>query len=981
MEETQPSVFRSAWWQGQALQWAMRDDAFKVKLFRFVDVFPSLHNSRETARHVKEYFEYPDANLPTALRWGLKAAEPGHPTTRLASKVIAHNIHAMAKRFIAGTDAQQALSTLRSLRAQGIAFTLDVLGEATLNEAEAETYQARYEDLLTSLPRETLNWDENKPIDQAPWGTLPRVNVSLKITSLQPQLDPVDFVAAKHAICERLRPLLRLAQEREAFLNIDLEQYRYHDLTLDVFRDLLLEDEFKDYPHFGIVIQAYLRDSEPDLLNVIELARARGTPVTVRLVKGAYWDYETALAGQEHWPLPVFTRKSDTDAQYEYLTRLMLENWEHARPALGTHNIRSIAHAVAIAQSLRIPEGVLEIQMLHGMAEPIKRAVREMGIRLREYVPVGELVPGMAYLVRRLLENTANESFLRQTFVEAGDRERLLARPLPSTDVQAACESAPPTRPTDPKDPGPYKNEPHADFARKEKRAALASALKQAEVGLGKHHPLMIGGKEVDTTEVITSTNPSHPKQTLGTVGSAGHKEAEHAVTVAQQAFPKWRDTPVRERAAILFRAGDLMRRERFRLAALEVLEAGKPWREADGDVTEAIDFLEYYGREMLRIGSPQSLHDIPGELDFLLYEPRGVAVVIAPWNFPLAILTGMTSAALVTGNTVIMKPAQPTPLVAYELYRVLLEAGLPPQVLSFLPGPGQTVGAGLVEHPNVDLIAFTGSKETGLSLLETAGKIRTGQKNIKRVVAEMGGKNALIIDEDADLDAAVEGTVRSAFGYSGQKCSACSRAVVLDSIYDQFVRRLVGAAHSLRIGDPTNPWNNMGPVISEEAMTKIQGYIDTARSEADEAAAISGPEDGYFIGPHIYADVPPQARIAQEEIFGPVLSVIRANSFDEALEIANGTVYGLTGGLYSRSPSRIERAYREFRVGNLYINREITGSMVGRQPFGGSRMSGVGSKAGGPDYLLQFLEPRCITENTLRRGFAPPVVSPPLLK
>jgi RHH-type transcriptional regulator, proline utilization regulon repressor / proline dehydrogenase / delta 1-pyrroline-5-carboxylate dehydrogenase len=967
------SIFHTDYWQGQVLQWAMRDEAFKVQLFRFVDVFPALRDPDAVARHLQEYFDHPSGELPAALRWGLKAAAPGHLSTRVVAKAVDYNIHAMAQRFIAGRDAAAALPVLRRLRPDGMTFTLDVLGEASHSRTESEAYQLRYLELLEHLPPEAATWPADAHLDTGPWGPLPRVNVSLKISSLYSQIDPMDFAGSRAALLDALRPLFRAAVAQGAFLNLDLEQFRYRDLTFTVFKKLLLEEEFRTYPDFGIVVQAYLRDAEDDLNGLVEFAQRRGAPVTVRLVKGAYWDYETVNAQQEHWPIPVFTNKADTDAQYERLVDAMMAHPTAIRPAIGSHNIRSIAYAIAATRAAGLADSTLEVQMLHGMAEPIKHAVIGLGLRVREYVPVGEVVPGMAYLVRRLLENTANESFLRQTFVEKTEQDRLLAPPLPTPDLRTPPIPRIEFHPTDPARPGVFVNEPHADFSRSLNRDEMMAALERVRREVGAHHPLLIDGREVETTGTITSINPARPHEILGTVASATAADAEHAVAAAVRAFPAWRDTAPAARAAILFRAADLMRRRRFALSALEVLEAGKPWREADGDVGEAIDFLEYYGREMHRLATPRRLHDVPGEIDLYFYEPRGVAAVIAPWNFPLAILAGMTSAALVAGNTVVMKPANPTPLIAWELARILREAGLPDGVLAYLPGPGAEIGAALAAHPDVDMIAFTGSRDVGTFIMAEAAQVRPGQRSLKRVVAELGGKNAIIVDDDVDLDGVVEGVLTSAFSYAGQKCSACSRAIVLDGRYEEFVARIVGAAGSLRVGDPADPSTRMGPVINQDAFDKIRGYITRGERDATPALAASAPDSGYFIGPHVFVDVPPDAVIAQEEIFGPVLSVLRARDFDHALQIALGTSYGLTGGLYSRSPEHIRRAHREFRVGNLYINRGVTGAMVGRQPFGGSRMSGVGSKAGGPDYLTQFMEPRTVTENTLRRGFAPP--------
>jgi RHH-type proline utilization regulon transcriptional repressor/proline dehydrogenase/delta 1-pyrroline-5-carboxylate dehydrogenase len=413
----------------------------------------------------------------------------------------------------------------------------------------------------------------------------------------------------------------------------------------------------------------------------------------------------------------------------------------------------------------------------------------------------------------------------------------------------------------------------------------------------------------------------------------------------------------------VLFRAADWLRHRRDSIAALEVFEAGKPWKEADGDVCEAIDFCEYYGREMLRLAGGAAVQSPPGERNDLHYQARGLVAVIAPWNFPLAIPMGMVSAALVTGNCVVFKPAEQTPAIAFRLYEAFEAAGLPKGVLSFLPGKGEIVGARLVEHPDIAVIAFTGSKAVGLAINASAAIHRPGQRHVKRVIAEMGGKNALIVDDDADLDQAVPAAITSAFGYAGQKCSAASRLIVLDAVYDDMVARLVGAAGQLRIGHPREMGVQVGPVIDQEAYDRILGYVG-------EPSPV--PDGGWFIAPTVILDAPPDAPVATEEIFGPVLTVHRARDLDHALALANDTPYALTGGVMSRSPANIAKVTAELRAGNVYVNRGTTGAVVGRQPFGGYGLSGVGSKAGGPDYLLQFLDPRVVTENTLRQGFAP---------
>ncbi len=976
MAQEKPGRISRERFQGEMMEWAMADERLKVEMLRFVDVFPTLRSRREIARHLEEYFAREGVAVPSALRWGISLTGQRSPMAPLASAVIRGQMKGFAQRFIVGRDARDAIPALRALREQGVGFTLDVLGEATVSDAEGIAYQRTYLALLDGLASEAGSWPAVPVVDEASWGPLPRVNLSLKITSLYSQLDPLHFDGSVSAVKDLLRPIFRRAVQTGAALTLDLEQFRFRDLTLAVFTSLLEEEEFRDYQDPGIVLQAYLRDADRDLARLVAWAREHGRPFNLRLVKGAYWDYETVIAAQEGWPVPVFTHKPDTDAMYEKLTRQMLEAADVVRPAFASHNVRSLAVAVETARELGLAQNGFELQMLHGMGDPVKAAVRSLGLRVREYAPVGELIPGMAYLVRRLLENTANDSFLRQTFVEGAAVDELIRPPETSADFCAEPRRLPSVPPTDPTAPGPFRNQPHADFSRKENREAYAAALRAVRGRFGRHYPLRVGGRDIETTRTLDSVNPAAPDEVVGTVAYGGRAEAEAAVAAARAALPAWRDSAPAERAAVLFRAAELMRREAMELSALMTLEAGKPWREAGGDVDEAVDFLEYYGREMLRLGTPRRMGHVPGEHNLYFYQPRGVALVIAPWNFPLAILTGMTSAALVAGNPVIVKPAGPTPVVAAHLVRILEAAGAPPGTVNFLPSPGGEVGDFLVRHPGVDLIAFTGSMEVGLRIISQAAQ-HPAEDGVKKVIAEMGGKNAIIVDTDADLDVAVSETIVSAFHYAGQKCSAASRVIVLEAAYDDFVRRLTEATRSLRVGPAEEPATRVPPVITAEAREKIEAYVRQGEREATLAAAAEPPEGGgpggFYVAPRVFTDVRPDAVIAQEEIFGPVVAVMKAADLDEALTIANGVKYALTGGLISRSPAAIARVRREFRVGNLYINRGITGALVERQAFGGFKMSGVGSKAGGPDYLLQFLEPRVITENTLRRGFAPP--------
>jgi 1-pyrroline-5-carboxylate dehydrogenase len=512
---------------------------------------------------------------------------------------------------------------------------------------------------------------------------------------------------------------------------------------------------------------------------------------------------------------------------------------------------------------------------------------------------------------------------------------------------------------------GEFANEAFIDFSVAENGKAMEAALAQVKTAFGREYPVTIGGQRVYTVEKTKSLNPSAPEQVIGVFQKATVEMANSAVEKAHAAFERWKRVALEERVACVYRAADILRRRRYELDAWLCYEIGKTWPEADADIAELIDFCEYYGREALRLGAPQKLVPFRGEKNYMKYIPLGVGIVIPPWNFAAAIMGGMTVASIVTGNTAIVKPSSDSPAIAAIFIDILYEAGVPMDVVSFFTGPGSTAGEALVTHPKTRFIAFTGSKEAGLRIAEQATKTQPGQVWIKRTVLEMGGKDAIIVDEEADVDSAVEGVALSAFGYQGQKCSACSRAIVSEKIYDEFLEKLVERVKKMKVGSIENPANYMGPVINKAAMTSILGYIDQGKKEGRlmTGGKHTGEGDGYFIEPTVIADVDRKARIFQEEIFGPVLAVTKAKDFDEALSMANDSEFGLTGAVYSRNAEKIARAEEEFHVGNLYMNRKCTGAMVGAHPFGGFNMSGTDSKSGGQDYLLLFTQAKTVSE------------------
>lgn len=929
----------SRFWSEQLLAWAMQDPQFKVGLLRFVDVFPMLRHSGQVYEYLTEYLGHLAVGRSPWLERLLAA---GRFAKGVVAAGIERQIKALAGLFIAGSDASAALGRLEELWRRGAAFSVDLLGEVCVSLEEAHQYQARYLELIHTLADATGHWPAQPRLESDPWGPVPRANISLKLSALWPRIDPADFEGTLRSLEDAVEPILQAAARRGVSVHFDMEEHALKDLTLALVERCGRRVDFSA----GVALQAYLRSGPDDARRIIAWTQSTGRQLTVRLIKGAYWDSEVVRARQENWPMPVWTDKRQTDACFEEMAAMLLAaappgpDRGGIKLAVGSHNVRSIARALALAEHHGLPPEAIEVQMLYGMALPVQAAVLARGLRLRVYVPLGELVPGMAYLVRRLLENTSNQSWLRAGFMERADEATLLAPPLAPREADQVFASSSPA-------PGKtFVNEPHRDFADAGQRARFAEA-------------------------VWTSRLPPVPTP-------VGSEEIDRAVRRAEEALDAWQQLGYEARAAILCRAAAALRKRRDELAGMVIREAGKTWREADADICEAIDFCEYYAAQARQLLAPRTLGPGLGETNQLHYLPRGIAAVICPWNFPAAILTGMTAACLVTGNVVLLKPSSQTPAVAWALCEILWQSGVPGTVLQYLHGPGRTLGAALVRHPQVTLVAFTGSKDVGLDILQVAGQVTSPQQAIKKVVCEMGGKNAIIVDESADLDQAVLGVRQSAFGYSGQKCSACSRAIVLDAVYDVFLHRLIESTRSLVLGDPLEPGTDIGPVIDEAAARKIRQYIAVGMEEGRLELACPVPEGlesrvgKPFVGPHIFSGIRPEHRLAQEEIFGPVLAVMRVGDFDQALDWANRSGYRLCGGVYSRKPSHLEKARRRFHVGNLYLNRPITGARVGRQPFGGFGLSGTGTQAGGPEYLLHFVLPQAVAENTLRHGFAP---------
>src|SRR5438105_6975136 len=648
------SIFSKAGFYQRMMEFSMRDEHFKVQMFRSVDVLASLRRGPDIVQHLDEYFAEMRDGVAPLIQTGVHLARV---VPWISGKILRWNVSGMARQFIAGRNPGEVMKTLRKRRKQGIGFTVDLLGEAVVSEEEAEEYGDRCFELLDVLATETRGWTD-------PLGGIselfPVVNLSVKISALYSQMNPADPADAIAHLTPKLRPILRRAKELGAFINFDMESYAHKNTTLELFRTLFMEPEFRDWPDAGIVVQAYLRDAEKDLRNLIAWGRSRGTRFTVRLVKGAYWEYEKIKSKQNGWTIPVWLQKPESDANFEKLTRILLENEAIVTSAFGSHNVRSIAYAQALAEQLGIDPHRFEFQLLYGMAGPVKRALVEMGYRVREYCPVGELLPGMSYLVRRLLENTSNEGFLRAKFSENAPAKELLRDPREILRRSRNGVLPPPNATinmttTIPKTQlgAHYENAPLTNFALPENQEKMRAALREQRNQFGRKVPLTINGEKIWTDKMFSSVNPSQPDQIVGYAAEAGIPEAERAVAAARAAFEKWGRTSFEERCQLLERAAEILERRRFELSALEVFEVGKPWAEADGDIAEAIDFCTFYARQARMLGRPRLTQNVPGEESYQHYWPRGVALVIEPWNFPMANLCGLITVAIFNGNTV----------------------------------------------------------------------------------------------------------------------------------------------------------------------------------------------------------------------------------------------------------------------------------------------------------------------------------------
>jgi RHH-type proline utilization regulon transcriptional repressor/proline dehydrogenase/delta 1-pyrroline-5-carboxylate dehydrogenase len=941
LERYQPSANERL--QDGLMSALMADASLRTNLLRFIDVLAALPaggDGQRTADLFREYFRGDYPGLPFLEKLALMAARSAFAPDLALAFLARRATRLTASRFIVPLKADTVAGTIRELGLRDRKVSFDLLGEAVVSEEEAQQYRQAYLRLIEQLslyPRE-------RP--RTPGGR-PSLEVSLKLSSLTSQFNPADPDGTLRRVRPGLEEILETAREKGIGVTVDAEQYAYRELIWYIFQNVLGPGEpLARWPDAGMVVQAYCRDVEAHAQSVIEFARRRDSPFQVRLVKGAYWDYEVIVAVQNGWPVPVFQDKAATDLAFQRVIEMMLGDVGPLQLAVGSHNIRSHAYAEAVREALRLPAAAVEHQTLYRTLESLSRSLPLMGWTARDYVPSGDLIPGMAYLVRRILENTSQAGFLSRARFDQEPAE-LLAPP------QLVAEDSTYLRPTH---HNGFTNTPTTRPYDSHQRQAFQEALRATRAQWGQTYTLRIGHQEIKTSTLMPSTSPSHPDSPVpvGWVYWAGIEETKRAIALANEAAPGWSNRPIEDRVAIGLRAAELLKTRQDEVAAWVVHEGGRTWEEAQADVEEAVDHVVWNSLEA-------------GRLSLLIrstYQPRGVVACIPPWNFPTALPAAMTSAALVTGNAVILKSAEQTPVIARALVDAFHDAGVPREVLIHLPGSGETVGAKLVESPDVDMVVFTGSKRVGLRIYRTASSVATTRGGIKRVVAEMGGKNAIVVFPEADMDEAVDGILESAFGHAGQKCSACSRVLVHRDVYQRLKYRLIEAARSLPVGAADQPGTVINPVIDNVARERLIAAAVEARAEGTVLLDLLAGEDAdrAGLGPLIL-EVPTgeagTAALTQEELFGPILPLMPFDTEEEAVSIVNSTAYALTLGIFSRSPGTINRMVKACRAGNIYVNRKITGARVGIEPFGGFQLSGTGPKTGGEEYVPAFLTRR----------------------
>ena len=970
-----PAMLERRWWEDHLLAWADSDPAAASQMLRFVDALPALRTHDHIIEHLAAYHREAAARFENAEPIAPGVSRCLSEGSGLLGRVVAFNARSnvtrMARRLLGGETIDEVGETVSRLRRQGLAAGIDWLTRDTLTSSEVDAYAARQVALIDGLAPIVDAWPDDVLLDRTDCDFAARLHLTIRLSQLATRFHPVATDDTVPKILERLEPIADAARRTQTHLQFAAEPaavdaLRHHVIDWGVENGVL-----SDVP-FGITVSAARRSAADTIAEYADWADDVGRPIGITLTEGEARESDAAEAWLAGRDAPVFTRDAATREHFRRCTDRLLERRDALRPALATHALDLVGHALAAAESQGTPDGAIEFHAALGVGEDLARVIEERGVRARVVAPCGESVTGMARLAKSLLENPAALARLRRHLRRIEGQSSTAPN---GTDMPATLDAVPDLQTPEPPPaftaPPAFAGEPLSDWSDDATAAAMAESLDYVTSLLGEEYPLIIDGKAVDGRGSIVSRNPSQKKQVVGKVASASPDQAREAVESAARAQQTWARRPMQERAEFLEVIAAEIASRRFEMASWLVVEAGRDWVQADVEVSEAIDFCRLYAREARRLDEPDRV-TLVGEENETAYRPRGVAVVIASWRSPLAALAGMTAAALVTGNAVVVKPAEQTPVIAARLLALFRDAGLPPGVASFVAGETTEIGPPLVTAPQTRVVAFAGDRETGLMLSEAAAARESQAEGLKQVMVQLGGQNVIVVDEDADLDEAVAGTLDSAFLCAGQLDASCSRVVVMRKVREAFRERLAEAAGELVIGDAADPATQIGPVISEDAYDRLAKAIADAGDDVEYLlAGKPSKAAGYFVPPHIAVGIPEGHFLLHEETVGPLVTIQSGRTFDDVLSLATAGPAPLVAGLFSRNPDRIDQARRELRAGNVVINRPTVGMTVARQPFGGFGPAGLGAKSGGSDYLRQFVVPVTISERTARRGFA----------
>ena len=947
LKRRSPTMLDEAWWQDRMLLWAAWDSGVREQMYRFAAAYPSLRDYRSITRHLNEIYDFVAKESGPCERLAPEVPEENMILGRAMVWGIRRNFGRLARRFVASPETTELVNLLDDLRGQGHAAVLKLVATDPVTADDADRIANQYEEWLGEFQQETLFWPDVRQLDFDHHGPIPRLPILVQASKLEPVAFTDNDYPAR--LKKRITGLLKQALENGTSILFDVEPCRHEHTVLTMILDLLAKKPFRELTNVGLSIAADRVNAEDTLAEISARIEKRGTPIRLRLLECCRTNEESILHRYYNWPVPVDS-VANSRARFERLVNSALAQTDCLLPIVCSHRLRPISNALALSEAANLPTAAIEFEFPMGFGHDIGRLLVEQGHRVRTNVPVGPEVESLALLAREMLRNPSCDFIVQDHQDLEKDTEELLMKPE-ETDATDKLETA------------TFSNEPLLDFGSEDERDALDAALEEVQSQLGNDYALLINGRAEDGRSHITSRNPAQPKEIIGTVAAASADQVSEAIDAARRAWLQWAKNSTNWRAEYLELIAAEFRNRRHEMMAWCMLECGMCRADANREVTSAIDFCMYYAWQIRHLDCVQQIA-APGESTEVVFRSRGVAVIISPASSPLAVLAGMTAAAIVAGNTAVIKPAEQASVVAWQFADLCMNAGIPDGVVNLLTGSGEELGPTLAGSPNVDIVAFTGSRTAGMEVNFAAAQHESTGRGVKRIVAQLNGNNAAIVDDDVDIDAAVAGVMSSAFAFSGQQCFHVSRLITVGNVHDKFLQRFYEVLQDTKIGNPLKPATVIGPVMNAQAKEETSSLVDELREEEDVEIVQHEmtPDSGQYVPPTVISGLPEDHSVLEREFDAPILFVQQAKDFDQALSLANDYHSNLVTVVFSQSPGNLDQARLMLRTGNLFLNRSTNGPMVHRHPFGGFQMSGSGVQAGGPSYLQEFVVPVAVT-------------------